>query len=48
MSDANSLRVPKYAHHKARGLAVVTINGRDVYLGKYGSAASHEAYPIHS
>ena len=31
-------------HHKAKGLAVVTINGHDHYLGKYNSAASHEAY----
>jgi integrase len=35
---------PKYRLHKARGLAVVTIDGIDHYLGKYGSAASHEEY----
>jgi hypothetical protein len=44
MSNAVSLRPPKYRHHKAKGLAAVTINGRDIYLGKYGSAASEEAY----
>ncbi|TWU17587.1 hypothetical protein Pla144_51090 [Bythopirellula polymerisocia] len=44
MSNANSLRVPKYRRHKAKGLAVVTLNGKDLYLGKYGSAASKEAY----
>lgn len=44
MSNAISLRVPKYRHHKAKGLAVVTLNGKDHYLGKYGSAASREAY----
>jgi integrase len=44
MSDAVSLRPPKYRRHKAKNLAVVTLNGRDHYLGKYGSAASHEAY----
>ncbi|WP_197530536.1 tyrosine-type recombinase/integrase [Bythopirellula polymerisocia] len=44
MSNANSLRVPKYRRHNAKGLAVVTLNGKDHYLGKYGSAASREAY----
>ena len=44
MSNAFPLRVPKYRRHKAKGLAVVTINGRDVYLGKYGSAASKNQY----
>jgi len=44
MSNASSLRVPKYRRHKGRGLAVVTIAGRDRYLGKYNSAASHEEY----
>ncbi|MBX7165131.1 MAG: site-specific integrase [Pirellulales bacterium] len=37
-------RVPKYALHKASGQAVVTLNGRDVYLGPYGSAASRAKY----
>jgi len=44
MSNAISLRVPKYRHHKAKGLAVVTFAGRDYYLGEYNSPASHEAY----
>lgn len=44
MSDAVSLRPPKYRRHKAKNLAVVTLDGRDHYLGKYGTAASHEAY----
>jgi integrase len=44
MSNATSLRVPKYGKHKATGQARVQINGRTVYLGKYGSAESHEAY----
>lgn len=44
MPDAISLRTPKYRHHKAKGLAVVTIAGRDIYLGKYGSPASKEEY----
>jgi len=44
MSNAISLRTPKYRHHKAKGLAVVTIGGRDIYLGKHGSAASKLEY----
>jgi len=37
-------RQPKYRHQKARDLAVVRIDGRDVYLGRYDSPESHEAY----
>ncbi len=44
MSNAISLRTPKYRHHKAKGLAVVTIAGRDLYLGKHGTAASKQRY----
>ncbi len=44
MSNVISLRVPKYRRHKAKGLAMVTIAGRDFYLGKYNSAASREEY----
>lgn len=44
MSNAVSTRVPKYRRHKAKGLAVVTLGGRDHYLGKYGSDESREAY----
>ena len=44
MSNAISLRTPQYRLHKAKGLAVVTIAGRDVYLGKHGSAASKQKY----
>ncbi|MEO2046296.1 MAG: hypothetical protein ABGX16_06960 [Pirellulales bacterium] len=40
----HSPRVPKYRHHKPTGQAVVTLDGRDYYLGKYRSAASQEAY----
>jgi hypothetical protein len=36
--------VPKYRHHKARNCAVVTINGRDYYLGPFGSPESQEKY----
>ena len=40
----SSLRVPSYRHHRASGQAVVTINGRDIYLGKHNSAASRTEY----
>jgi len=35
---------PSYRRHKASGNAMVTIHGRDHYLGKYGSRESHEKY----
>ena len=37
-------RPPTYRLHKARNCAVVTINGRNHYLGPYGSPESHEKY----
>lgn len=37
-------RAPRYRLHKGTGQAVVTIDGKDVYLGKYRSASSREAY----
>ena len=37
-------RVPKYRLHKPKGLGVVRLNGRDIYLGKYGSEESHAEY----
>jgi hypothetical protein len=35
---------PRYRRHKATGQAVVRLEGRDIYLGKHGTAASREAY----
>jgi len=40
----SSLHVPSYRHRKSRDLAVVTINGKDVYLGKYNSPESRKLY----
>jgi hypothetical protein len=37
-------RPPAYRLHKARSCAVVTIDGRNHYLGPYGSPESHENY----
>ncbi|TWT35210.1 Tyrosine recombinase XerC [Posidoniimonas corsicana] len=43
-SSQRRRRVPKYCRHKARGLARVTIDGKDHYLGPYGSSESKERY----
>jgi hypothetical protein len=45
-NSCSAARIPGYRNHKASGQAVVTLNGRDVYLGPYGSPASHEAYRL--
>lgn len=36
--------LPKYRKHRASGQAVVTLNGRDCYLGPHGTAASKREY----
>jgi len=36
--------VPAYKRHKPSGQARVIIDGRQVYLGKYGSPESREKY----
>src|SRR5437868_4106199 len=35
---------PTYRLHKARNLAVVTLDGEDHYLGRYGSPERRERY----
>ncbi len=37
-------KVPSYRRHKPSGQAVVTLNGQDCYLGKWGSKASKAEY----
>jgi len=37
-------RIPKYSLHKASGRARVILNGRHIFLGKYGSDESMERY----
>jgi hypothetical protein len=37
-------RLPKYRHYQPKNLDVVRIDGRDVYLGRYGSSESREKY----
>ncbi len=44
MEPSLSLRTPKYRRHKPSAQAVVTLNGHDVYLGRWNSAASKAAY----
>src|SRR5215510_8536201 len=36
--------VPTYRKHKSTGQAVVTLDGKDRYLGRYGTAASKAEY----
>jgi integrase len=35
---------PSYRYHKARNCAVVTLGGKNFYLGRYNSPESHEEY----
>jgi integrase len=42
--SARSEADPKYRHYKPKNLAVVRINGKDHYLGAYGSKESYERY----
>src|SRR3954447_10680650 len=37
-------RTPRYRLHKPSGLAVVTLDGRDFYLGRHGSEESHAEF----
>ena len=41
---ARAARLPSYRHHKPSGLAVVSIGGRDIYLGKHDTAESRAEY----
>lgn len=36
--------LPKYRHHRPSGQAVVTLNGRDFYLGVHGTRTSRQEY----
>lgn len=44
MATRRAPRVPGYRLHKPSGQAVVTLAGRDHYLGPHGSDASHAKY----
>lgn len=40
----SATRTPSYCRHKGCNQAIVVLNGRMIYLGKYGTAASRAAY----
>ena len=42
--SASPKPAPKYRHYKPKDLGVVRIDGRDHYLGKYGTPESYEKY----
>jgi hypothetical protein len=44
MPRRNSAQIPSYRLHKPTGLAVVRLNGHDVYLGEHGTPQSRAAY----
>ena len=44
MPSATSIRQPSYRKHKPSGQAVVTLGGKDIYLGRYGTEASRVKY----
>ncbi len=44
MSESKRPRTPSYRRHKPSGQAVVTLNGQDFYLGRYGAKASRDEY----
>ena len=37
-------RPPKYRLHKSTNQAIVSLAGKRIYLGPYGSARSHQKY----
>ena len=40
----NLAKVPSYRLHKSSGQGVVTLCGKDIYLGKHGSKSSERRY----
>jgi hypothetical protein len=41
---SKTLRVPQYRHRKPTGQAVVTLSGKDHYLGAWKTTASKSEY----
>jgi hypothetical protein len=39
-----TVRLPSYRRHKPSGQAVVTLSGREIYLGRYGTKQSKPEY----
>jgi hypothetical protein len=44
MPTSTPPRLPKYRHYRPKDLAVVRLDGKDHYLGRYGSEESREKY----
>ena len=44
MKRGRSKSAPKYRLHKRSGQAVVSINGKDIYLGKHSTEESQQRY----
>src|SRR5438552_715957 len=44
MPTATRRKVPSYRLHKSSGRAVVTLSGRDCFLGRYGTPESRQKY----
>ena len=44
MATKRNRRIPSYRLHKSSGRAVVTIDGRDYFLGRHGTEESHQRY----
>jgi len=44
MPSSKIARTPSYRLYKRTGQAVVTLDGKDLYQGKYGSRASRDHY----
>ena len=45
MLDTTATKIPSYCKHKPTGQAMVYLNnGKAVYLGRHGTAASREKY----
>lgn len=44
MASKKDSQIPKYCLHKSSGRARVTLNGKDFWLGRYGTPGSREKY----
>src|SRR5687768_10590694 len=44
MRTNHTARIPSYRLHKSSGRAVVTIDGRDIFLGKHATPESRRKY----
>src|SRR5262245_10500441 len=47
MPRVSDTQVPSYRRHKQSGQAIVTLSGKDILLGEYGTSLSRENYTRH-